>query len=188
MKKGIIYKATSPSGKIYIGQTVQKLNIRISAHISIAYNKNSSKYNYILYRAIRKYGKNNFKWEIIYKNIPYNKLSDLEIKTIKKYNSYKNGYNQTLGGEGTIGFKHSNKTKKKLSKYRKGRPAHPNVSKANKSRGGEKHYCAKLNWKKVSKIRQLHKDGYSNAYLANKYSVSKGAISKVVTNRSWKLK
>jgi hypothetical protein len=35
-------------------------------------------------------------------------------------NSHRRGYNQTRGGEGTIGFRHSSETKEKLSELRKG--------------------------------------------------------------------
>lgn len=61
---GIIYKATSKtSGKIYIGQTTTSLNNRISNH------KHKALYNIDLknhfHNAIRKYGIDDFIWEVI---------------------------------------------------------------------------------------------------------------------------
>lgn len=52
-----------------------------------------------MYRAFRKYGLENFSFEIL-EQCKIDKLSEKEIFYIEKYNSYKNGYNQTLGGEG----------------------------------------------------------------------------------------
>ncbi len=102
MKTGIIYKATSPSGKVYIGQTIQTLDKRKSGHFYCAFDENRTGYNTKFYRAIRKYGKENFIWVIVYSNIPYTKLAKLEIKAITEYNSYKFGYNSTMCGEKDI--------------------------------------------------------------------------------------
>ena len=54
--------------------------------------------------AIRKYGKENFKVEII-DNCTEEQLDDLERFYIAKYNSYENGYNLTRGGQDGIGSK-----------------------------------------------------------------------------------
>jgi hypothetical protein len=53
---GIIYKAVSLSGKVYIGQTIQKLNARKWYHFRIAHDKSKTLYNTKFSRAIRKYG------------------------------------------------------------------------------------------------------------------------------------
>jgi len=122
-KLGIIYKATNKiNGKSYIGKTVRKLEIRINRH----YN-DSKVYHYKFATALRKYSKNNWKWEILHKDIPASKLSSLEKIEIKKYDTLYNGYNSTEGGEDNIGksnpfygHKHSRKTKNNWSKIRKG--------------------------------------------------------------------
>lgn len=57
MKTGIIYMATSPSGKNYIGRTTQRLKNRKYKHYSDSFGK---LYNTKFSRAIRKYGKENF--------------------------------------------------------------------------------------------------------------------------------
>lgn len=59
---GVIYKATNTlNNKIYIGKTKRSLNKRMIDHITKA-NKGVVTH---LYRAIRKYGKEAFKWEIV---------------------------------------------------------------------------------------------------------------------------
>ena len=50
-----IYKATSPSGKVYIGKTSGSLEARISAHTHDASVRNKA---WAFSRALRKYGKN----------------------------------------------------------------------------------------------------------------------------------
>lgn len=100
---GIIYKVINLiNNKIYIGLTKQKLKDRIRLH----YNKCrdlTNKTHFIC--ALRKYKKEDFIWEIIDKGDSLEELNDLEYHYIKQYNSYLNGYNSTLGGDGTVGVK-----------------------------------------------------------------------------------
>ena len=95
-KTGIIYKAISPVGKIYIGQTIESFKERIRGHKKDSLREKTK--NIKFYHALRKYGIENFKWEIIEK-LPKSLLNEKEIFYIKKYNSYKSGYNSTLGGD-----------------------------------------------------------------------------------------
>jgi group I intron endonuclease len=117
---GIIYRATSPSGKVYIGKSLNGLEHRKQEHVRKANNKKCKEYNIKFYRAIRKYGER-IVWSIEYDSIPEDILSDIEIKTIKYYNSYKEGYNSTIGGDGISGFKLSKETKDKISKKLSGK-------------------------------------------------------------------
>ena len=82
----------------YVGQTIN-LTKRLSDHRNkLKQNKHS---NPKLQAAWNKYGIDNFSFnydEYEIKNT--NDLNQLEIDTIKKYDSYYNGYNLTLGGEG----------------------------------------------------------------------------------------
>ena len=92
-RKGIIYKITSPSGKVYVGQTIKKFNDRISQHKSKTSNCTLVK------RAIDKY-KDQMKYEIIDENIPLEQLDEREIYWIKELNSLApNGYNCNSGGD-----------------------------------------------------------------------------------------
>jgi group I intron endonuclease len=92
-RKGIIYKITSPSGKVYVGQTIKKFNDRISQHKSEYSNCTLVK------RAIDKY-KDQMKYEIIEENILLEQLDEREIYWIKELNSLApNGYNCNSGGD-----------------------------------------------------------------------------------------
>lgn len=95
---GIIYKATSKtSGKIYIGQTTTSLNNRISNH------KHKALYNIDLknhfHNAIRKYGIDDFIWEVIDTAQDYKTLNEKEQYWINYYDSINNGYNILKGGQ-----------------------------------------------------------------------------------------
>ena len=70
--------------------------------------------DYYFHRAIRKYGYNNFKWEIITKSDDIDKLNQLEKDYILEYqsNNRKNGYNLLSGGDN---FTHNKETLKKMS-------------------------------------------------------------------------
>jgi len=114
---GIIYKIEFENSKIYIGQTVQSLKHRHQRHLNEAYNLNSNGYNTALSRALRKH-KNKFLIEII-EEVEEDQLNKKEIFYIDFYNSYKNGYNCTLGGKTTKGYKHTDESKTKMSKSKK---------------------------------------------------------------------
>ena len=110
---GIIYKFTFPSGKVYIGATNQNIAQRKGQHLSNSRRKKSPSYESKLSRAIRKYNEE-FVIEILEKDIPQNKLEGKEQYYVNKYNSYKNGYNSTPGGQGMLGKTHCGLTKERL--------------------------------------------------------------------------
>jgi group I intron endonuclease len=93
-----IYKITNlVNGKTYIGQSFD-INKRWVMHKSAAFNENNPGYNYPLYRAMRKYGYENFLFEILEECL-IDELNDKEIFYIEKFNSrVPNGYNQDGGG------------------------------------------------------------------------------------------
>ena len=85
------------NNKIYIGQT-NDYNRRINEH-KRRYNDNTAKHERIyLYRVIKKYGLENFEFSIL-KKCKVTELNRLEKYYIKKYKSFKNGYNMTEGGQ-----------------------------------------------------------------------------------------
>lgn len=85
---GTIYIITCiVTGLIYIGQTTQSLNRRLSGHISAAYCKDRRDYSSRLHVAIREFGKKAFKIEALDENIPKSQLCDLERKWILKLHS-----------------------------------------------------------------------------------------------------
>jgi len=111
---GLIYKATNKiNNKCYIGQTINKIDLRIAQHKCDA---NSNKYNMIFHKAIQKYGFDNFEWEVL-AECNNNDLNEQEKYWIKYWNSNRiNGYNMTDGGESHLkNYKHNQETKDKMS-------------------------------------------------------------------------
>ena len=97
---GYIYKITNKiNGKCYIGQTKNHVNKRFQEHKRVSKNKNSSIYDYPLYRAFRKYGIENFSFEEIEK-CNLDDLDERENYWINYFDSLCNGYNQIPGGYG----------------------------------------------------------------------------------------
>lgn len=116
---GIYCFRNSTNNKCYIGQAIN-IRKRFSSHIR---NFITHKLDNPLYRAFSKYTLDVFEFsilEVITENLNKkelkNKLDFLEKKYIKEYDSYKNGYNQTLGGDyGILGYKF---TKEQVEKNR----------------------------------------------------------------------
>ena len=95
---GIIYKAENVvNHKVYIGQSRDFLSHRKCKHFSSAFNHHSELY---FHRALRKYGKESFVWEVIDHGDTPEELDELERKYITFYNSNNSefGYNLTRGG------------------------------------------------------------------------------------------
>jgi group I intron endonuclease len=98
-----IYKVTNlVDGKIYIGQS-RNIGQRWTKHRCSPFNVNSSQYDTPFYKAIRKYGIDNFQFEII-EQCSIDILNEREIFWIKFYdsNNLDKGYNLTSGGQNAI--------------------------------------------------------------------------------------
>ena len=119
---GTIYKLTSPSNKCYIGQTINLVERKRTL-----YNSNKYYSGHRLDNAIKKYGIENFQYEIIIQIVESSKeklrekLDELEKFYIEKYDSYNNGYNMTVGGSGSNGCFQTEESKRKISEKAKGR-------------------------------------------------------------------
>lgn len=124
MQKGVIYKITNKiNSKVYIGCTTKTIEERYSSHIHRCYKQ---KYRCKLYNSIRKYGKENFKIELL-QECAIKDMYELEKKYIAQYDSYKKGLNSTLGGEGFLGYTHSLTERKKIVKaIKEGGKSHKN--------------------------------------------------------------
>jgi len=120
---GLIYKATNiQNKKVYIGQTVKSLKRRKQRH----YNNALHSDKLIFYRAIRKYGHHNFKWEILGYCETKQELNEAEIECIAFFQSVdtKYGYNMAKGGKKGIdwtGKHHSKESCEKISKSKIGK-------------------------------------------------------------------
>lgn len=91
-----IYKITNLiNGNSYIGQSIN-IKLRWNKHRSVAFQPNSESYYYPLYRAIRKYGLDNFEFSIL-EECSEELLNVRELFWGNYYDVYQNGYNQTSG-------------------------------------------------------------------------------------------
>lgn len=91
-----IYKIENRiNGKVYIGQTTKEPEKRWKAHKQSA----KSGDNRHLYKAIRKYGIDNFEFSVICIANELQFLDDLEVKIIEQEQAFKHGYNMTEGGK-----------------------------------------------------------------------------------------
>jgi len=125
-----IYRVTNIiNNKVYIGFTSKRLCNRKSQHKHHAFSDTSDNK---FYNAIRKYGWENFIWDVIYQSKEdcsvelSHTLTVMEDLFIQEYNSILNGYN-TINGGGNLpimrgkdhplyGIGHSPETKRKISK------------------------------------------------------------------------
>lgn len=90
----VIYKAEFPNGKVYIGKSKSFDDRKLKHYYSTRY------YNTKLTKAINKYGFDSINWEILYQTDDLQDLNEKEIELIKAYNSIKDGYNISTGGDG----------------------------------------------------------------------------------------
>jgi len=116
----IIYKLTSPSGKVYIGQSKYDLDIRWQQHLWLwqLVSRSDDKKRTRLHHAFNKYEPELWKREILLE-CEQEFASLREQEEIQKHDSFQNGYNMTLGGEGLNGADFSELHRSGISKAKK---------------------------------------------------------------------
>lgn len=145
--KGYIYLIlNSITGAGYIGQTITSVGKRFGQHKVDA----RSDKDFHLYRAMRKYGVENFTVQAIASCEDGDFLNELERYYIKRFGTFSSdgyGYNATLGGEGnpgrvcsegtrhklrvaSLGRRYSEETRAKLSAMRLGKKLKPHSAEA----------------------------------------------------------
>lgn len=139
----LIYKIQNKiNGKVYIGATKAKTPSRRW----IYHRRDKNRQMHLpLYKAMNKYGLENFEFTVIHSNIEtVEELSKLEIQYICEYDSTNSskGYNCTIGGEGLTGM-----IGNKNPMFGKKRP---DVAERNKNRKGIK--LTDEHKKKLSKV------------------------------------
>lgn len=93
-----IYKITNKiNNHSYIGQSID-IKERWAKEKNRAFNPNAEEYNKTLCKAFRKYGLDNFTWEIL-EECSQEKLDQKEKYYIQLFDTYFNGYNETTGGQ-----------------------------------------------------------------------------------------
>ena len=146
---GVIYKIKNKiNGKFYIGQTVQDPIKRWKKHVKLNWDK-SNKMPICL--AIKKYGEENFEFEVIKNCNNLEELNDYEKYYAKLYNSFSpNGYNLKAGnGKGSM----SDELKKKIGDANRGKVA----SDETKRKLSESHKGYKVSDETKEKLRQHNK-------------------------------
>lgn len=102
------------NGKKYIGQTIRSLELRWKEHLR-------RKDDFLIHKAIMKYGKDNFEIELVEKTSVFSKLNNLERYYIKTLDTLMpNGYNMTSGGSEI-----TKEIRKKISLKTKGKKKRP---------------------------------------------------------------
>lgn len=156
LKQYTVYMHISPSNKRYIGITSRTPKQRWN-------NGNGYRNNIHFWRAICKYGWDNFQHIIIAKELDEVTAKWLEVELIKIWDStnQNKGYNITLGGEGGNGYKVTEEELKKRSERMKGEN-NPMYGKC-----GELNPMHRRTWwdentpqEKIDKWRENHKKGH----------------------------
>lgn len=178
--KGIIYKITNKvNNKVYIGQTRYTLEFRWRQH-------QHKKDNTHFHNAIRKYGPENFSVEVL-EECDYEDLNSKEIFYIAKYNSFAEGYNLTLGGDGNRRLLLDNKYDEIQELYLSGFSSvkiaelydvdKASILKILKSLGVKlRNNHLNLNRQEKNEIIELYKTGYSLRELGKRYSCAPESI------------
>ena len=147
-----IYKITNEiNGKGYIGKS-KRPEVRYKEHF------NRKKYeNFAIHNAIKKYGKDNFHFEILAETTK-KEVDDLEIKLIAEHKTFitEHGYNETRGGDGG---EMSEDVRKRISETLKRKYASGEIIVPEKSEEGRKRIskCKMGNsWNKGRKQSEEH--------------------------------
>lgn len=199
-----VYKITNIiTNKCYIGVD-SYFPKRLKQHQSLLLsNKHRNKY---LQSSYNKHGKDNFTFELLENCETRESMLDREIELISKYNSLENGYNHTIGGEGSFGYKHSEEPISKMSSWKREitQEWRDNISKGNKGKkkalgikrinhpdyskwlGGEKHPVAKLTWEIINNLRNDYKKGIKQKQLSLNYNLPYTYVNSILHNRFWK--
>lgn len=165
---GYIYKTTNLiNGKIYIGQ-----------HKSNKFDANYYGSGKSFYSAFKKYGKENFKVEILEWCETLEITNTQEKYWIEFYNSQNKeiGYNITDGGEGVSGFHLSEESRKKISKTKTGKKSnriYKPLSEETKHKIGiglKKHFETHDNPRKGVHLSESTKEKLRQANLGKTYS------------------
>ena len=108
-KDYLVYKYTSPSGGVYIGQTHNSIEYRAGNSEGRMYailDKRTGEFKQpAIANAILKYGFDNFKKEIISSGLTSDEADELEINLIKEARENGECYNIASGGKGVPGTK-----------------------------------------------------------------------------------
>lgn len=149
------------NGNQYVGQSVD-CHRRWADHYSKSYNsQKQDDLNKVLYKAMRKYKRENFSFQIL-ETCERDSLNEREIFWIQKLDTYKNGYNETPGGE-QVGNKNPHK--------------------------GEEHGMAKLTEEDVIQCRKWYQEGKRCSEIWEQYyqnKIGRSGFGRMWHGKTWK--
>lgn len=164
----------SVNDKVYVGQTWRTIERRFQTHLQNSTASHCVK----LRRAVNKYGKENFRIELLTICHSQEMADYWEIFFIRKFSSIKRGYNILEFANSRKGTKHSAKTKKRMSTARKGEGNANSILEA---------------WQ-VSQIRDEY-NNYSHpktgsrygaiTFLSKRYNVAITTVFEIVKGQAW---
>lgn len=159
------------NNKIYIGKDHSVLTCkRLKEHMALLESNNH--YNKEMQKEFNEYGKESLIYSVLCFSKEYTdqELIDLEIFYIKKFNSYENGFNETIGGIGMKGYITKEETLKKRSDLT----------------CGEKNPQSKLKNKEFFEIIDFFKKGYTNKEIAELYNIHDRYVSLIRHKKRFK--
>jgi len=184
--------------KKYVGYTKRDPIIRWKEHMMSANKIGNSKFK--IHQAIAKYGRDTFSFRVIDTCVNPSEGKELEKYYISELDTFKNGYNSTLGGDGTYGIRtlapKSEEHKRKIGLAHKGKlvssETKSKLSKSASRRTGNKNSMfgkiGILN-KRCKKVIQIDKNNgeeiaiyFSAKEAAKEMKVNKTTIQKAVVN------
>ena len=157
--EGKVYKITNKSNnKVYIGCTTNTLLYRFNEH---KYRCFKTDIKTKLCNSLRKYGADEFEIELI-EECEISDMYEIEKKYIELLETFENGLNCTIGGEGCSGYTHSDEIRKKISEIIKNGKSHKGKTyetiygeqsklQKNNRKKSVKHYWDNLNEKEKEK-------------------------------------
>ena len=158
---GIYVVTNQINGKQYVGLSKDCYK-RWSDHYSKSYHSTrKDDIEKVLYKAMRKYGRENFSFQILEECSEEN-LSAREIYWINKLNTYEQGYNETPGGE---------------------------VSSEKNIHLGEEHGMAKLTEKEVKQCRIWYSEGKRSREIWEQYfqnCITYAGFQRMWLGKTWK--
>lgn len=171
-----IYKFTLiGTSRCYIGQTTQDPNKRRLEHLSHSYR---SEKTYHFHNALRKYGFENFTFEVIDQANSLSELNLLEEKYVIKFDSINNGYNIRQPGNNKTHSPESIKRMQEAQRLRHARrreenngvetinkksgykfsKTHPKKGKPSTKWSNEAKAAHKIRMQEVANRKKLHKE------------------------------
>ena len=176
-----VYKHTCPNGKVYIGITGDSPQNRWGNGAKYAHNKHFTS-------AIKQYGWDNIKHEILFDNLTREEACQKEVDLISLYNSNNRefGYNKSVGGEkSSIGCRRTDEEKKIISDKMKGKSnflghKHSEITKKKIGDANAKMVC------QISSNGEIMNVFRSAAEAAKHMGVTRWAIGRCCNNQEYK--